>query len=267
MKKSMLIVLAVALAVPLTFVMAFGGNEAPNGPHYNLNIIGVPKTKTALMKDDGVTGQYGHAIFVNLDGTSRIWLIEGEDFQVLDKNGTDRDGARFQLPAADTGVIDDTPGILDECTLYNSDGSQDSDQVLDPDTGDYYVCGSGVTVYSVFARALGKKGTIGIDASVMLCGIDDLGNEICSLANQLQLDSHARPGKFTNVTANLLYLYNVTIDGKFYKRIPLFSDALQEYFWNYDNNGLKLLQLRFYWCSTIVPVDWPGTIDDSACFQ
>jgi len=33
MKKTMLIVLAVALAIPLTFVMAFGGNGAPNGPH------------------------------------------------------------------------------------------------------------------------------------------------------------------------------------------------------------------------------------------
>ena len=265
MKKTMLVVLAVALAIPLTFVMAFGGNGAPNGPHYNLNIIGVPQAKKALMKDDGVTGQYGHAIFVLLDGTSRIWLIEGEDFQVLDKNGTDRDGARFQLPAADTGVIDDTPGTLDECTLYNLDGSVDEDGVVDE--GDYYVCGSGVTVYSVFARALGKRGTIGVDAAVMLCGYDAYGTEICSLSNQLQLDSNARPGKFTNVTANLLYLYNVTIDGKFYKRIPLFSDALQEYFWEYDNYGLKLLQLRFYWCSTIVPVDWPGAIDDSACFQ
>lgn len=256
MKKTMLIVFAVALAIPLTFVMAFGGNGAPNGPHYNLNIIGVPKAKTALMKDPNVTGQYGNAIFVLLDGTSRIWLIEGEDFQVLDKNGTDLNGARFQLPAADTGVISDTPGQLDECTLYN-----------DPIAGDYYVCGTGVTRYSVFARALGKRGTEGIDAAVMLCGIDEVGNEICSFDNVLELDSHARPGKFTNVTANLLYLYNVTVDGKFYKRIPLFSDVLRDYFWEYGNDGLKLLQLRFYWCSTIVPVDWPGEIDDSACFE
>ncbi len=265
MKKLVVIALSVALAVPLTFVMAFGGNGAPTGYHYNLNIIGVSKDKTALMKDDGLTGQYGHAIFVKLDGTSKIWLTEGADFQVLDKNGTDQDGASFQLPAADTGVITDNPGSLDECTLYNSDGTVDEDGV--PDAGDYYVCGSGVTVYSVFARALGKRGTIGIDATVMLCGYDNLGNEICGLDNKLELDSHTRPGKFTNVTANLLYLYNVTIDGVFYKRIPLFSDALQDYFWEYDNNGLKLLQLRFYWCSTIVPVDWPGPIDDSACFE
>lgn len=29
-------------------------------------------------------------------------------------------------------------------------------------------------------------------------------------------------------------------------RIPLFDERLQGYFWEYDNNGLKLLQLRFY---------------------
>jgi hypothetical protein len=29
-------------------------------------------------------------------------------------------------------------------------------------------------------------------------------------------------------------------------RTPLFDSSLQNYFWSYDNNGLKLLQLRFY---------------------
>jgi hypothetical protein len=245
---------------------AGNGNGAPTGAHYNLNIIGVSKEKKALMKDPNVTGGYGHAIFVPLEGTTKILLAEGPDFQVLDKNGTDADGAKFQLPAADTGVITDDPGVLDECALYNADGSVDEDRI--PDEGDYYVCGTGQTVYSVFARALGTPGG---EASVMLCGtyIDEttgLPVEICSLDNMLSLDSNTRPGKFTNVTANLLYLYNVTINGVFYKRIPLFSDALYDYFWTYDNNGLKLLQLRFYWCSTLVPVDWPGEINDDACF-
>ncbi len=257
MKRTLLIILALSLAIPFTFAMAFAGNGAPSGYHYNLNIIGVSKEKAALMQDDGLTGQYGHVIFVPLIGSTKILLTEapdGETFQVLDKNGTDGE-AKFMLPVADTGLISATPGS--ECTLYpDPDGAG-------PLTA-YYVCGTGTTVYSVFARALGKRGTLGPDATVMLCGVDEYGNEICSTGNQLILDSHARPGKFTNVTANLLYLYNVTIDGILYKRIPLFSDALQDYFWEYDNNGLKLLQLRFYWCETTVPVDWPGTVS-SAC--
>jgi len=66
--------------------MAFGGNEAPNGPHYNLNIIGVPKTKTALMKTMALLASTAMP-------SSSTWTAlresgyQGEDFQVLDKNG------------------------------------------------------------------------------------------------------------------------------------------------------------------------------------
>src|SRR5207247_9232553 len=60
------------------------GNGAPSGGHYSLNIIGVPKNKTASM-----TGDKGHRIFVPLAGTTKIMLIEGPDFGVLDANGTD----------------------------------------------------------------------------------------------------------------------------------------------------------------------------------
>jgi hypothetical protein len=28
--------------------------------------------------------------------------------------------------------------------------------------------------------------------------------------------------------------------------VNVFNPCLQNYFWNYNNNGLKLLQLRFY---------------------
>jgi hypothetical protein len=232
------------------------GNGAPSGAHYNLNIICVPQAKTADMTDT-----QGHTIFVPCEGATKIYLIEGEDFAVLDRNGTDANGASFQLPPTDTGVITDEPGVQDECTLYNADGTVDEDGV--PDAGDYYVCGTGTSVWSVFARALGNPGGTVV---VMLCGTTDDGIDVCSTANQLTLGARRRPPKFENVTANLLYLYNVTIDGVLYKRIPLFSDVLQDYFWSYDNHGLKLLQLRFYHCTTLVPGDWPGEIDDSACF-
>jgi hypothetical protein len=248
--------LALALALSTSATQAQTGNGAPSGEHYNLNIICVPKGKTADM-----TGTQGHTIFVLCDGTTKINLIEDADFEVLDRNGTDG-SASFQLPPADTGVITDQPGVKDECTLYNADGTVDPDGI--PDAGDYYVCGTGISVYSVFARALGNpRGT----AVMMLCGLAEDGiTEVCSTANQLTLDASGRPAKFENVTANLLYLYNVTVDGAFYKRIPLFSDVLQDYFWSYDNKGLKLLQLRFYHFTTLVPPDWPGAIDDSACF-
>src|SRR2546427_11835954 len=92
------------------------GNGAPSGSHYNLNIIGVPKDKTAAM-----TNNDGHRIFVQLVGgntaggptginggdfsliskVNTILLtydLLNDSFQVLDANATDKNGALFQLP-------------------------------------------------------------------------------------------------------------------------------------------------------------------------
>jgi hypothetical protein len=90
------------------------GNGAPSGSHYTVNIIGVPKGKSADM-----TGNNGSRIFVLLNGgedatslngkpyntldkVNTIGLVPapaGESFQVLDANATDSTGAVFQLPA------------------------------------------------------------------------------------------------------------------------------------------------------------------------
>ena len=55
---------------------------------------------------------------------------------------------------------------------------------------------------------------------------------------------------FRNVSRELLYIYADIGDGL--KLYPLFDEELQSYYWDYDNNGLKLAQLRFYPCSTDV---------------
>jgi hypothetical protein len=216
--------LSFCIGLILTLGFATGGhagNGAPNGPHYNLNIIGVPKEKTALMKDDGLTGQYGRAIFVKEDGTSKIMLSQGTDFQVLDKNGTDPDGAAFQLPAPD------------------------------PD-------GDGTTQYSVFARALGKPTG---SAKVTTCGVDPSGALECSIIS-LTLDaSTKRPAKFTNVSKYLLYIYADVDEDTVVDRVPLFAKDWTGFFWEYDNNGLKLAQLRFYQCATTVPGTVVGDLD------
>jgi hypothetical protein len=31
-----------------------------------------------------------------------------------------------------------------------------------------------------------------------------------------------------------------------YARVPIFDDILENEYWEYDNHGLKLLQIRFY---------------------
>lgn len=189
------------------------GNDAPNGAHYNLNIIGVPKDKTADM-----TGNNGHRIFVKLYGKSKINLIEGDDFAVLDANGTDNDGASFQLPNPD------------------------------PD-------GDGTTEYSIWARPLGTPGG---SASIYLCGDADLTDgyyEVCT-TDPLEVTRSKGPSKFKDVTKQLLTIL-VPDDITFTDsngveqtikagRYTIFDDTFEDYFWQYDNDGLKLLQLRFY---------------------
>src|SRR6266567_7344198 len=100
----MLLLATLALARP---AFPQNGNGAPNGAHYNLNIIGVENPKTSTL-----TGSDRHTIFVALGNkgtaTSKIYLTPG-DFQVCDGNAFDAaydcagtqiqsQGAVFQLP-------------------------------------------------------------------------------------------------------------------------------------------------------------------------
>jgi hypothetical protein len=181
------------------------GNGAPSGAHYNLNVIGVPKDKTADM-----TGANGHVIFTKLYGNTKINLQEG-GFQVIDANGTDGNGALFQLPNPD------------------------------PD-------GDGVTAYSVFARALGKPGG---SATATSCVTDDTGT-YCSTESMILVRGTGK-SSFANVSKELLTVCLDT-DGDTVcdTRTSLFSDQFANYFWGYDNSGLRLAQLRFYETPTSV---------------
>ena len=236
MKKFIGLALAVAaLAVVLPTSAVFAthggtGNGAPNGAHYNLNLIGVSD------KSADMTGNNGHRIFVKLWGKSKIMLAEGEDFKVLDANGTDGNGAKFQLPNPD------------------------------PD-------GDGMTVYSVFARALGTPGGKSITSTCATGpGLDGVlgtaDDEPISSVTTLELERSKGKSSFENVSKELLYVYaDIDGDGNL-ERMALFDDRLEGYFCDYDNHGLKLVQLRFYECETIVPdADNPeGGVTDDACF-
>lgn len=163
-------------------------------------------------KNSTLSGGNGHRIFVPLWGSAKIMLTEGPDFQVLDANGTDGQ-ASFMLPNPD------------------------------PD-------GDGTTVYSVFARALGKPGGKSLTTT---CATDpDDGTEVCSVIT-LELKRSKGKSTFENVSKYLLYIYADLNDDGTLERVSLFDDALEGYFWDYDNYGLKLAQLRFYDCSTTVP--------------
>jgi len=188
---------------------AQNGNGAPNGTHYSLNIIGVPREKNS--NPDWASG---HVIFVNLGSknvtvTTKILLSQSTAsgvFDVLDKNGTDGE-ASFSLPA---------PGT-----------------------------------YTVWARALGTPGG---QAKITTCATDislTTPDVICSTLNEVFV-RETGGSKFRNVTDALTTITldplanaaAVTACGG--TTVSLFDPCLQGFFWQYDNNGLKLLQVRFY---------------------
>jgi hypothetical protein len=207
---------------PTSLAVTQTGNGAPSGAHYTLNIIGVPKDKSANFTDGN-----GGRIFVDLGKTgepakTRINLTEGP-FAVLDANGTDGTAA-FQLPNPD------------------------------PD-------GDGTTSYSVYVRALGKPGG---KASMQSCYEDDTGTwcaaDFVGGVNPITIQrSKGGVSKFTNVSKDLLFVdycsaWSAGDDGVLgtsddvcttVTQTALFSNDVS-YFWSYDNEGLKLAQLRFY---------------------
>ena len=203
------IIAAVLFASLLAFAgVASGagsGNGAPNGPHYNLNIIGVQNPKTA-----DLTSTDGHSLFVPLQGQCKINLQQGS-YSIPDRNCTDG-SAVFQLPNPDP-------------------------------------TNSGQTVYSVWARALGKPGG---SSSTQTCFVDTTTTEtFCSIYQAVVVRSSGK-SSFSNVSQQLLYVYYCDTATQKVVRVPLFSSSLDQFYWSYTNNGLKLAQLRFYQVSTTV---------------
>jgi hypothetical protein len=94
-------------------------------------------------------------------------------------------------------------------------------------------------VYAVYARALGKPGG---SSDMMTCA--DNGIEVYCNTNTVALGRKKGKSTAFDVSQELL---TVCADGTVY---GLFDDIDEEdtsYFWEYDNNGLKIAQLRFYY--------------------
>lgn len=229
--KKLFLILAVVSLGSLTGLaqQTPNGNGAPSGPHYNLNLIGVTDAKNPPM-----TGSDRHTIFVPLntggpDGADTdpipgtdIWLTQGP-FAVCDGNAFDaatdcngtkiaKQGAVFQLPC-NTNITTATGTTLVPCT-------------------------TGATAsYDVWARTLGTPGG---SSTLTTCATDPTGALVCSTNKAVFV--RMKPNKFTNVTDALTSL----VDTNTLQTVALFQGGFQGFFWDYDNNGNKLVQLRFY---------------------
>ena len=109
--------------------------------------------------------------------------------------------------------------------------------------------------YQVWARALGKPSGSAVSTT---CATVQ-GELQCSLENMVLTRTTGKSifTDVTNATTSLVIGYcqgtvsvvdNVSYcDGNVtWTRIALFAGNTQDWFWNFDNNGLRLAQLRFY---------------------
>jgi hypothetical protein len=193
--------------------VAGAGNGAPSGPHFNLNIHGVANGQ-------GFNGSNQNDIFVPLNGSCKIMLQQSftYDFQVLQSNCVSNPTATFSLPAP--CAIDPTSGL----------------------------CTSTTTNYSVYARALGKPGG---SSNTAPCFTDTTTNATyCSIYSYVAVRGTAQ-SKFTNQTSSLLFITQCVSGSTV--TTPIFGNSNYQYFWQYDNAGLKLAQLRFYQVPSAVP--------------
>lgn len=134
---------------------------------------------------------------------------------------------RIGLAAGDYNVADGN--------CFDGDGAQFTLPDPDPD-------GDGVTAYSVYARALGTPG----GSSTTTTCFDESGETWCSTESMVLVRVTGK-STFTNVSKELLSLcLDTDGDGTCDIREFLFDRDMADYFWSYDNNGLKLAQLRFY---------------------
>ena len=225
----------------LSIVLAFGfvagtalaqnNNPCPGDKEYQVNIIGVPKTKNA-----NLTGGEGHRIFVPLNGVTKIYMTGdtstaaglqcGNSFHVTDANGTDG-SATLVVPcenvnaeSEDTGLCFDvwatplgTPGGSAEvdvvCTFDETvvaELSEGSCEDVPLGSFDFdLVRNNGQPVQKDITNFMRADGCFDTDGS----GTCDSGER----------------------TFNNVWIFNL--------------EALQEYFWEYDNNGLRVAMVRF----------------------
>src|SRR5215470_291889 len=82
-----------------TTAFAGGGNGAPSGAHFNLNLVGLKKGGSES------TSANGQVIFVPLQGKCIIDLTEGTDFSVIPPNNCiEQTHVAFELPPPTTST-------------------------------------------------------------------------------------------------------------------------------------------------------------------
>ena len=222
MKKTSIIAIG-ALVVAGLFLssVVLAGNGVGNNDKNGFQVNGKHYNLNIIGKDKhaDVGDSSGHTMFVRENGKTRIYMTQNDSgvFDVVDRNGLDG-RAEFNI----------APGY-----------------------------------YNIYARALGKPGgKVKIDAYGNFTDAQE-GSKLILLG---YVNINRTKGKPQSVNINELFYVDVTLCTVFnatsgtceewvtYEDYWVFDiDELIEYYWEYNNDGLKLLQVRFYECTLVTP--------------
>lgn len=238
------------------------GNGFPQGAaDYRLNIIGVPKDKTTDMDSNN-----GRRIFVRLYSTNTVTAPGGKNNQLA--KGGNNDQNQIYLCNSTNGENDVTDARCDTWRASNvnqfgvidanaTDGNGAIFGIPDPcaDADPLTPC---TPSYSIYARAHGPGGSATITTCAEEAGFGfDATDDVWCGSNGITLYAKGSTRKAVNITDNLVYM-TIDVDAVADPNLALclgtsgevnvylFDNCFENYFWNYDNNGLKLLELRFY---------------------
>jgi hypothetical protein len=224
-----LTITAIAFGLAAGSALAQNANPCPGEKSYQVNIIGVPKSKNPDM-----TNTSGHRIFVPLTGATKIYMTGdtsttdglqcGNAFQVTDANGTDG-SATLVVPCTNVNAESTDPGVCYDVFITalgtpNGSATVDvvcsfDDTVVDTDI-DEGTCATGNIDFSL-SRGAGKPIQKDITNFMRASGCFDTdGSGTCDSGEK---------------TFNNIWIFNL--------------EALIEYYWNYTNDGLRLSQVRF----------------------
>jgi len=250
-------------------------NGFPSGEHYNLNIIGKKAGFTCQEQEYDENGNpiYGNVVFVPENGEGiGIYMQSGKgkkaeaitELQVIDPcAGFDGDGATIQLPKNEAGYRvyaralakpTDNPDITLVPSLVAVEDENGNDLIYLGLVTDGGFQALDETIY----RAKGKSKAIDISALFKWTGQvcyfsptdvnQDSTKYICCEDTDLDgvFDSCVEPtladGTLTCFGGELVSVYCEAYENEWVFNIGDFVT----YLWSADNNGVKLLQVRFY---------------------
>ncbi len=182
------------------------GDNKPSGNHYSLNLVGVPDDKYDNFYDDEKSEE---SIYVGLGGNSKVMVrktTQDEGFGIINANGLE-DRALFQLP---TSSETEYQLFVRPLGIPRAE-SQPHD--VDPSTNE--------DIASMGASILVRKDGADRDA--------DIASKLSTV----------------NVAAEDLNGDDV-IDELDIATYKIFDEVLEGYLWEYNDEGLKVSQLRFY---------------------